>query len=99
MPHSHTPSCRHVFARGRVQGVAYRWSTAEQARRLNLDGWVRNLSDGRVEAWLEGPIADIEAMMHWMASGPPAAQVDELTVHKADAREARGFEIRDTAHA
>lgn len=89
--------CRHVFARGRVQGVAYRWSAAAHARQLNLSGWVRNLTDGRVEAWLEGPSADVEAMVQWMGHGPPAAQVDELTVLDAEPMGEQDFEIRATS--
>lgn len=89
---------RHVLVSGRVQGVAYRWSTAEQARRLELGGWVRNLSDGRVEALLAGPPTAVEAMLTWMRQGPPAARVDDLVVSEHPAPDAPGFEIRATAH-
>lgn len=51
---------RHVFYSGRVQGVGFRYTAESHAKRLGLTGWVRNLSDGRVEMIAEGPKAVIE---------------------------------------
>jgi acylphosphatase len=65
---------------GRVQGVAFRASTAQAARRLGLRGWVRNLPDGRVEIEAEGDRAALEALVAWCRRGPPAARVVGLTV-------------------
>lgn len=70
----------HALVTGRVQGVSFRAGTQHEARRLGLSGWVRNLPDGRVEFEAEGPTADIEALLQWARSGPPAARVDELDV-------------------
>lgn len=53
----------HLFVEGRVQGVYYRASAAEEALRLGLVGWVRNLRDGRVELVAEGPQASLEALL------------------------------------
>lgn len=83
-----------VRARGRVQGVAFRWHTAEQAKRLGVRGWVRNLDDGSVQAWLEGAAEQVESLVRWMRSGPPAARVDALEAQDASARGLVGFEVR-----
>jgi len=90
---------RHVFVRGRVQGVAFRWSAADEARRLGVDGWVRNLPDGRVEAWVQGPADTVDAMLEWLGRGPSAARVDAVEVAPAPPRALEGFEIRATHHA
>jgi acylphosphatase len=68
----------HVWIAGRVQGVGYRFSTCEQAERLGLGGWVRNLGDGRVEAVFEGPAAEVAQAVSWCRRGPPGAYVSEL---------------------
>jgi acylphosphatase len=70
----------HVLVSGRVQGVFFRQSTADAARRLGLDGWVRNLADGRVEAEAEGERADVEALVDFCRQGPPAARVEGVEV-------------------
>jgi acylphosphatase len=72
----------HVYISGRVQGVFFRAYTQEAAQSLNLTGWVRNLSDGRVEAVFEGREDNVAAMLEWCAKGPPHA-----VVHNIDARE------------
>jgi acylphosphatase len=64
-----------VRIEGRVQGVWYRGWTLRNAGRLGLDGWVRNLPDGSVEAVFAGPAADIEIMIKRCRRGPPAASV------------------------
>lgn len=58
---------------GRVQGVYYRQSTRQSARRLNLIGWVRNLVDGRVEVFAQGERGNVEALLEWLWMGPPGA--------------------------
>lgn len=74
---------RRVFAQGRVQGVSYRASTAKKASQFRaMKGWVRNLSDGRVEAVFCGPEKDVLAMVEWCRKGPVFARVDELTVQE-----------------
>jgi acylphosphatase len=61
---------------GRVQGVSYRASTASEARRLGVVGWVRNLPNGTVELEAEGPDDRIAALLAWCHAGPPEARVD-----------------------
>jgi acylphosphatase len=85
----------HVYVSGRVQGVFYRANTREQARSLGLSGWVRNLSDGRVEAIFEGPESDIREMIEWCHDGSPAANVSDVDVTWKEATgEFDGFEVR-----
>lgn len=64
-----------LIMRGRVQGVGFRWWLQETALRRKVDGWVRNLPDGSVEAELAGPEPDVEAVAALCASGPPSARV------------------------
>lgn len=68
----------HVLVSGIVQGVSYRQATVDEARSLNLFGWVRNLPDGRVEALAEGERAALEKLLIFCWSGPPAARVDDV---------------------
>jgi len=80
-----------VLVSGRVQGVWYRHSCAEQARAAGVTGWVRNRPDGRVEAWFEGRRSAVEAVLTWSRSGPPRAQVSALTVEDNAPTGAVGF--------
>jgi acylphosphatase len=70
----------HVWVRGRVQGVCFRAETANVARSLRLDGWVRNLSDGSVEALFEGQKESVEKAIDFCKRGPPSAYVSSLEV-------------------
>ena len=84
----------HVFVSGRVQGVSYRATTREQARDRGVDGWVRNLEDGRVEAVFEGDPAAVEGMVEWCHTGSPRAEVDGVDVEYGDPQGETGFEVR-----
>jgi len=70
----------HVLVTGRVQGVFFRVETAQLAHRLGLAGWVRNLSDGRVEVLFEGEKEYVEEAVAFCGQGPPGAQVQKLDV-------------------
>lgn len=74
------PRVVHVFASGRVQGVGYRNWAMDTARGLGLRGWVRNRSDGAVEAILSGPPDAVGAMIEACRRGPSAARVSDLRV-------------------
>ncbi|MFN4196755.1 MAG: acylphosphatase [Caldimicrobium sp.] len=69
-----------VFISGRVQGVFFRAYTKEEAEKLGLKGWVRNLPDGRVEALFEGDEKAIEEMIKWCHIGSPASVVTKVEV-------------------
>jgi len=72
----------HVLISGRVQGVWFRASTKEKADELGIYGWVRNTSDGRVEAVFEGEEKKVDEMVKWCHSGPPLAHVEKVEVKK-----------------
>lgn len=72
--------CMHVFISGRVQGVAFRHYTVKKAQSLNLQGWVRNLDDGRVEVVFEGDDNPVDAMLAWCRRGPSLALVTHMEV-------------------
>lgn len=78
---------------GRVQGVFFRASCADQADGLGLSGWVRNASDGGVEAVFEGGDAEIEAMLAWCRTGPRHANVERLEVSEEAPTGGEGFRI------
>lgn len=63
---------------GRVQGVGFRWSTTQNARRLGLSGTVRNREDGAVEVHAAGPPDALRELEEWLEEGPRAARVDEV---------------------
>lgn len=67
---------------GRVQGVAYRASTADEASGLGLVGWVRNRRDGSVEIEAEGPADAVDKLIAWCHTGPPAARVTSVAVEE-----------------
>ena len=74
---------KHVVVHGRVQGVNYRESMRIEALRLNVTGWVRNCSDGTVEAMVHGLPDDVASMVDWCRRGPPAARVTSFQVSEA----------------
>ena len=83
-----------MFVSGTVQGVYYRASTRDEAREQGVDGWVKNLADGRVEAVFEGPAERVEHMVDWCHTGSPAASVEDVEVEYGDPEGVEGFEIR-----
>lgn len=89
---------RKIRVRGRVQGVGFRAALRREARRLGVDGWVRNRADGSVEALLQGPEDVVDRLTAWARRGPPGAAVSELIATEADAHgPGGGFELRPTA--
>ena len=85
---------RHVIVRGQVQGVGFRWSADARARDLGLAGWVRNRSDGTVEAEIQGTEEQVDAMLDWLHRGPQFASVTAVDVSEATLNSETGFSIR-----
>jgi acylphosphatase len=84
---------KRMWVSGQVQNVWFRDSTRSEAGRLGLSGWVRNLSDGRVEIEAEGPADAVSALVAWAHEGPPRAVVREVVVDALSATGGSGFEI------
>ncbi len=85
---------RLVFT-GRVQGVYFRANTKEKALRLGLSGWVRNLPDGRVEAWVEGDRQAIGPLLEYCQGDIPNAMVDMVDMEESTPTgDYPSFEIR-----
>ena len=87
---------KHLVISGRVQGVGFRYSMAEEAGRLGVTGWVRNRRDGTVEAAIEGPSEAVEALLAWARRGPPSARVTDVAITEIEGSFGR-FETRPTA--
>lgn len=87
----------HATITGRVQGVFYRSWTEETAKELGLSGWVRNRSDGTVEAVFHGAEDAVDAMLRRCQDGPRAAQVQAVRAEPWDEDPGRGFEKKPTA--
>ncbi len=85
---------RRVVVRGVVQGVGFRYHTLDRARLCGLVGWVRNLPDGTVEAWVQGDEARVAEMLDWLRHGPRSARVERIDVDDAALDELTTFEIR-----
>jgi acylphosphatase len=76
---------------GRVQGVGYRDALCMEAQRLGIAGWVRNRSDGTVEALLRGDAVAVEQLVAWAHKGPPAARVARVDAQPAPSAPLAGF--------
>ena len=85
----------HVFVSGRVQGVFFRSVTGDKARKLGVNGWVRNLADGRVETVFEGDETNVKQLIDFCRKGTPGARVTNLYVIWETYRgEFCGFDVR-----
>jgi len=88
---------RRLRIHGRVQGVGFRYALAAKAKSLGLSGWVRNRSDGSVEALACGPRAAVDTLIAWAYQGPPAARVDRVvTADESDSECGESFSQRAT---
>ena len=85
----------HIFITGRVQGVFFRQSTRVMAIKNNVNGWVRNLDDGRVEIVAEGEKQNIDNLKNWCKTGPANSRVDEFELSEENyTGEFENFEVR-----
>jgi acylphosphatase len=86
---------KHVVISGRVQGVGFRYSMADEAERLGVTGWVRNRRDGTVEAVVDGEADAVASLLDWARRGPPAARVTDVAISEIEGSFER-FEMRPT---
>jgi acylphosphatase len=90
---------RHVFVEGYVQGVGYRAFVCRWATRLEVSGWVRNRTDGEVEARVQGAAGDLDALLAEMRRGPRGSEVARLRIVEGDGSDAEqtgAFVVRPT---
>jgi len=70
--------CIHAIVHGRVQGVFFRDYTRQEAQKLALGGWVKNLPDGSVETIFQGAPEDVDRLLAWLHTGSPMAEVTDV---------------------
>ena len=85
--------CLHCIVAGKVQGVFFRASTQQQAKQLNLTGWVKNLPDGRVEVFACGEQDKLDKLHKWLHLGPKQAQVESIEELSSNYQEHTSFEV------
>jgi|TARA_B100001964_G_C14166640_1_gene569425 acylphosphatase len=71
----------HIYVIGRVQGVFFRVNTVHKANLLGVKGWVKNLTDRRVEILMEGNEEMVDQLLDWCKKGPPGAEVDDVKIN------------------
>lgn len=82
-----------VIVHGRVQAVGFRFSARVEAQRLGVSGWIKNRSDGAVEAEIEGEPTAVDAMLSWLDEGPPGADVTTMSTADLSPTGERGFRV------
>ena len=83
-----------LFIKGKVQGVFFRQALKVMAKKNNVNGWVRNLNDGRVEAILEGEDVDVSTIVEWAHAGSANARVEDIEIkNEKYAEEFTKFEV------
>lgn len=81
---------------GRVQGVWYRESMRREAEVHGVNGWVRNCTDGTVEAYVEGTPEAVDAVIAWCRRGPPTARVSNVETIASDFTHSQDFQVLPT---
>lgn len=84
-------ACARFLVTGKVQGVFFRASTREQALRLGLCGYAKNLADGQVEVVASGNDESLAELEEWLHHGPPAARVESVKREAMPQQTLRGF--------
>ncbi|MFW6282242.1 MAG: acylphosphatase [bacterium] len=74
----------HLIISGRVQGVGFRAFALDKARKFNIKGWIKNRSDGKVEAVIQGRESDISKLLRFLEKGPAWARVDKIEMENED---------------
>jgi len=83
----------HLVIKGKVQGVYYRASARDVAREIGVTGWIKNMTDGNVEALVSGPEERVEKFIEWCRKGPKNAEVSEVIVNDSKERPLADFRI------
>lgn len=86
--------CKRFIVTGRVQGVFYRGSAQDTARRLGLSGWTRNCSDGSVELVACGAPGALDELEAWLRKGPSQARVENVVQETIELQNFTGFQVR-----
>jgi acylphosphatase len=94
MPDDNDLTTLRLRIEGFVQAVGYRHFAIEEANRLGIDGWVRNRSDGTVEALASGSTKAVEAFVGACMRGPEGSRIKNVELHKAEPPEEKGFHRR-----
>lgn len=92
---SDTVKTLHLLMQGRVQGVSYRETMRREAQFLGVHGWVRNRSDGSVEAMVQGRPKEVDILVRWAHRGPRFAEVEDIDIEPGSGSYTR-FEILDS---
>ena len=82
-----------VYIEGAVQGVFFRAFVKENAERLNVKGFVRNLEDGRIEVFLEGDIGDVDNMIELCKTGPKHSEIKNVEIKPEKFQDLKTFKI------
>jgi len=85
---------KHAYYSGRVQGVGFRYTTARIAANYSVNGFVRNMMDGRVEVVVEGEESEVQAFLDAVAGEMSGYIRDTRIIDEADAGKCKGFDIR-----
>ncbi len=88
------PVCKRFVVTGRVQGVFYRGAAQDTARRLGLNGWVRNCSDGSVELVACGEARSLAELETWLWNGPSQARVESVVQESIEMQGCTGFQVQ-----
>jgi acylphosphatase len=93
MARSRTTIGRRYIVHGLVQGVGFRYFVEREARRLGLDGYVKNRADGTVEVYASGRVEQLGALQQLLARGPGSARVDNVEEHESEPGQRTGFGV------
>lgn len=83
----------HLIIKGKVQGVFYRASAREEAKKLGVVGWIKNTADGNVEALVSGTDSQLEAFFAWCRQGPRNARVTNVIISPAEEKAFEKFTV------